>query len=173
MQYFRGLEAWCHSFLLYWFFFHTYNTFTHSYIHKHSPRLLSIPSSLNSSVANTSLGRRAGIRTRARLTASRRATKRPTSHPNESRRTLWATSHPKAKSTNTTCPKISSILFVFTKIAVIYHITIQLMLPFSVLKLGFDHKNTFIRQVEHIYRRVTWASVLTLGIFYCALTKYQ
>ncbi len=39
---FKGLVASCHSFLLYWFFFHTYNTFTHSYIHKHSPRLTSI-----------------------------------------------------------------------------------------------------------------------------------
>ncbi len=77
--FFLSLVAWCHSFQLYWFSFHTYNTFTHSDIHKHSLRL-SIPSSLNSSVADTSLGCRAGIRTRARLTASRRATNWATPH---------------------------------------------------------------------------------------------
>jgi hypothetical protein len=44
--------------------FHTYNTFTHSYIHEHSPRLLSVPSSLNSSVADISLGCRVGTKCR-------------------------------------------------------------------------------------------------------------
>jgi hypothetical protein len=56
------------------FSFHTYNTFKHSYIHEHLPRLLSIPSVLNSSVADISLGCQVGIRTRARLTSSRLAT---------------------------------------------------------------------------------------------------
>ncbi len=54
--------------------FLSYKTFTHSYINEHSPRLLSIPSLLNCSVADTSLGCRVGIRIRARLTASQRAT---------------------------------------------------------------------------------------------------
>ncbi len=48
-------------FLLYYIFFHIYNTFTHSYIHEHSLRLLSIPSSLNSSVADTSLSAESGF----------------------------------------------------------------------------------------------------------------
>ncbi len=69
------------SFLLYWFSFHTYNTFPHSYIHEHSPRLLSIPSQLNCSVADTSLGCPVGIRTRGLPTASRRATNWVMSHP--------------------------------------------------------------------------------------------
>ncbi len=60
----KGLVARYHSFLLYGLSFHTYNTFTHSYIHEHSPRLLSVPSSLNSSVAATSLGCRVGAECR-------------------------------------------------------------------------------------------------------------
>ena len=80
-DYIWGWVAWCHSFIKNWFSFHTYNTFTRSYVHEHSQMLLSISSSLNSSVADTSLACRVGIRTRARLTASRRAN--------------WATPHPK------------------------------------------------------------------------------
>jgi hypothetical protein len=77
MYIFLSLKVWWPDATLFYlisFFFHTYNTFTHSYIHEHSPRLLSIPSSLISSVADTSLGCRVGNRTRARLSASRHAT---------------------------------------------------------------------------------------------------
>ncbi len=41
----KDLVAWSHSLTFYWFSFYTYNTLTHSYIHEHSMRLLSIPSS--------------------------------------------------------------------------------------------------------------------------------
>ncbi len=86
--------------LLAFFFFHTYNTFTHFYILEHSPRLLSISSSLISSVADTSLGCRVGIRTRARLTASRHATNWAMPHPNWAMAQLLCFNHSAKKIVN-------------------------------------------------------------------------
>ncbi len=89
----KGLVAWCHSFCLFWYYV-LYNIHSYSkFIRHHSPRFLSISSSLVSSVGKTSLGCRAENRSRARLTASQRTTIWAMPHPSELRRTLWATPH--------------------------------------------------------------------------------
>ncbi len=76
--------------LIFWYFIehtfiasHSYSTF----IRRHSPRFLSISSSLVSTVGKTSLGCQAKNRTRACHTASRRNTNWARPHPN------WATPH--------------------------------------------------------------------------------
>ncbi len=81
------MVAWCHSFCLFWYLFSTY---IHSitFIRRHSPRFLSISSSLVSSVGKTSLWCPAENQTRACRTASRRTTNWATPHPD------WATPHP-------------------------------------------------------------------------------
>jgi hypothetical protein len=71
-------------FLSYIEYIQTYCT----YIHKHSPRLLSIPLSQNSSVADTFQRCRVEIQTRAPLTASPRATNWASPHPNIAKVTL-------------------------------------------------------------------------------------
>jgi hypothetical protein len=85
----KGLVAVCHSFCLFIIFFYCI-TYIQSSNHMHtihSPRPLSISSSLDSSVGQTSLWCRAENRIRACLPASRRATNWATPHHN------WATPH--------------------------------------------------------------------------------
>jgi hypothetical protein len=101
----KGLVAWCHSFCLFGYFIvHTFIP-SHSYctfIRHHSPKFLSIFSSLVSSVGKTSLGCRAEIQTGACLTASRLTTNWATPHPLSAvphpywakLRPYWTTPHP-------------------------------------------------------------------------------
>ncbi len=73
--FFKGLVAVCHSFCLFFIFYNIQYIQSSNNTHTiHSPRPLSISSSLVSSVGQTSLWCRAENRTRACLPASRRAT---------------------------------------------------------------------------------------------------
>jgi hypothetical protein len=84
IQSFIQLKVWWHDFCLFvYFIVHTFIP-SHSYS-SHSPKFLSIFSSLVSSVGKTSLGCRAENQTRACLTASRRTTNWANPHP------FWAT----------------------------------------------------------------------------------
>ncbi len=83
----KVLKVWWHAATLFVYFSYIYDIHTfissHSYntlVRRHSPRSLSISSSLWSSVRKTSLWCRAENRTRACLTASRRSTNWATPH---------------------------------------------------------------------------------------------
>ncbi len=87
---FIQLKVWWHDFCFFVYFIvhkfipsHSFRTF----IRHHSPKFLSILSSLGSSVGKTSLGCRAKNQTRTCLTASRRTTNWATPQP------FWATQH--------------------------------------------------------------------------------